>query len=677
MRKAHVRPRGWAQRFNIAILLGLCWACAWGCGLRVEAASAACPNEEFRTGASALLPDCRAYELVTPPSGTGRVYTLDSEAPFSMFPTSLLGPSADSAVFLIKGGALPELPEGTGTKDAYMAVRTASGWKVDRRLSPTGAQSVFPASGGISADHQYTFMAATGGSIGEFRGSLAEDGTATYLGDPDGSFELVGMGSLGTELRAHGRFISEGGEHVIFTTGYGEWCSFASCPANSLEPNAPPTGTTAVYDRGANGPTKVVSLLPGDVPLAAGEDAKYQGTSADGTVVAFKVAETLYLRVDNSETKLVTTDPTTFAGITQNGDALFYVSGGDVHKFSTATGATQAVTTTSNAELVNISSDGSHVYFISETALPGTAATPGSPNMYVWTSSDQATRFVATVLPADLEGLPALTTWTSHVVQPNRNFGQGPGANSSRTTPDGGVIVFESRAQLTSYENAGFVEIYRYDSGSEEIACVSCNPTAEPATGNARLEALEYFLTEFGGESIVVNNLSEDGGRVFFETKESLVGRDTDEVNDIYEWQTIGGLPQLSLISSGQSVFYSNEVPLQFQEPNVIFGISPDGSDVLFKTGDQLLPTGGAGGVDALYNARIGGGFAEPIDPCAQGICEGRPAVGAGLATPQSDSFRGYGNVKHRRHRCGAKKKSGKKKSAKRRSCRHGRGSSK
>jgi hypothetical protein len=31
-----------------------------------DANEAACPNEEFREGPSAKLPDCRAYELVSP-----------------------------------------------------------------------------------------------------------------------------------------------------------------------------------------------------------------------------------------------------------------------------------------------------------------------------------------------------------------------------------------------------------------------------------------------------------------------------------------------------------------------------------------------------------------------------------------------------------------------------------
>jgi hypothetical protein len=653
-----------------AFLLACCCAASL---FGTSALAAACPNEAFRGGASAALPDCRAYELVTPPDAVGRFfYTIKAELPYNFFPTELATPSGESMLFMTQGEPLPGSLPVNGTNDVYEARRTSTGWSAVRVLTPSGEEATFPNPGGVSSDHAYTFIEAHPVPE-EFSGTLAEEGDASYLGNPDGSFELLGIGSLGTELVAQGRFISPGGEHVIFTTGDGEWC-FGPCPINQLEPAAPPTGTATVYDRSADGPTRVVSLLPGNLTPAAGENAEYQGTSTDGTLVAFKVGGTMYVRIDNAETKEVTSEPSTFAGVL--GGRVFYVSSGDIYSFNTASGQTEQVNTTEDAEVVNISPDGSHVFFISPTALPETAAQPAQPNLYVWEEEGQQTDFVATVSPADLEGRPALNTWTTRAVTPEKFAGQGPGADSSRVTPGGSVLVFESRAQLTSYENQEHIEIYRYASGSGDLTCVSCNPGGQPASANARLEALESFNIQAGGESMVLHNLSADGRRVFFETVEPLVERDLDGVNDIYEWQAgaEGEAPSLSLISSGQSVFYTNPtVPLEFQEPNVMFAITPSGNDVLFRTTDRLVQAAEAGGSTALYDARVGGGFAGAEGAaCRNQICEGSGSAPA-LNSPASNQFHGKGNVKrhaacrHRRHG----NRAGKHRKGKHRSCRH------
>jgi hypothetical protein len=63
-----------------------------------------CPNEALRAGASAHLPDCRAYELVSPSDANGRmleaVGTLGFKEPFDLFPTELASPSAGSIVYM-------------------------------------------------------------------------------------------------------------------------------------------------------------------------------------------------------------------------------------------------------------------------------------------------------------------------------------------------------------------------------------------------------------------------------------------------------------------------------------------------------------------------------------------------------------------------------------------------
>ena len=335
--------------------------------LSVSEARAACDNEQFRTGPSAGLPDCRAYELVTPADSDGREPSAINPQPYdNLFRTDLVSPVRDSVLYAMFGSPLAEPPEPNGIQDIYETIRGSSGWETVRRVSPSGEQAVSPTAGGISVDHEYGVIEVGPRQSGELEGgTLANDGIATYLANPDGSFELLGVGSLGAEPQARARFISPGGSHIIFSTEISGWCQpYDPCQFAQLKPDAPPSGTHAVYDRAPDGPTHVISLLPGNVTPAAGEDASYEGVSADGSVVAFRIAGTLYLRVGDVKTEEVAGVEAEFSGLSNDGSDLFYVSGGDIHRFEVATEADQVLNASGDAKIVTVSEDGSTVYFV-------------------------------------------------------------------------------------------------------------------------------------------------------------------------------------------------------------------------------------------------------------------------------------------------------------------------
>jgi hypothetical protein len=653
--------------------------------VQASSAIAACPNEALRTGPSAHLPDCRAYEMVTPADSDGRLF--GTIAPWDssedLFATETVGLSGDSFVFDTIGGPFDSPAGGNGQTagDVWQSARGAGGWQISRHVTPTGEEAVFPDAGGISADHTYNFVGvARDGAALVSNGSLAAAGDADYLGDPSGHFELTGVGSLGVERLAQGRYISPGGEHVIFSTGRSRSASFRcsryeglakhTCPVAKLEPNAPPAGTGAVYDREADGPTHVVSLLPGNATPAAGQEAFYQGAAADGSSVAFKigppsnstVAYPLYVRTHNGgpgeETQQVSSEASTFGGISTDGRYLYYLTGvslaeeftGDIHRYDTTTGVDKSVTSSGDAKMVNVSADGTHVYFISPSQLDGGKGTAGEPNLYVWSSGPP--KFVATVEEADTEPTFGLTTWASQAVSPKTSAANGPGNDPSRTTPDGKAMVFESRAQLTPYDNAGHIAIYRYDDQAESIACVSCNPRQEPASAAAQLQSHSQAVIE---PSTLIHNMSADGSRVFFESPEALVADDQDAVIDVYEWQQSPGGGELALISSGNATEYVQLTNgLLVPAPNLLMGVSGDGEDVFFLTLDPLVPGAPVGGAPMIYDARVNGGFPAPPPPpapCLEEACRPPGTLPPSLGGSASADFQGAGNAAPRKHK--------------------------
>jgi hypothetical protein len=601
-----------------------------------------CANDSLRTGFSALLPDCRAYELVTPADTNGHpIIGLPRSAGGLSFPTRGASPTGGALSFLVEGGAIPGY-EGTGSLrgDPYLATRGSTGWQTvaagpnsvesDRLLQP----------GSVSPDQRYSFWGDTSGS------KVTVPGQNNFLRYPNGDSEPIGRGSLGQDPTAAGELISENGGHVLFTS------------SAHLEESAPPAGTQALYDRTIDSATAaeqthVVSLLPGDETPEAGKTAFYIGASLDGRGVAFRIGNAFYLRYENEETYELG-ENIAFAGIAEGGARAFYLEGGKLWRFD-ATSKERTEFSSVPVTPVNVAADGNVAYFVSQSALTGEpnpngqVAQGGEKNLY--RSEEGAISFVGAVTERDVEGessnfpFDGLGTWI-YAVQNGR-----PATEASRTTPDGQVLLFQARAPLDGYDPQGQSEIYRYDFVANELDCLSCNPTLAPATSDATLVSVSQG---WGQDSLPVQsfadlrNLRADGERAFFQSSEALVPSDVDGLQDVYEWeaQGVGSCDRaggcLYLISSGNS-----------PGPDYLYALSDSGDDAFIFTPDLLLPAQDPDETPSIYDARVGGGFPtnETEEECLGEACQ--PAAVPPPRSPLASSvFEGAGNVTPKKKRC-------------------------
>ncbi len=345
-----------------------------------------------------------------------------------------------------------------------------------------------------------------------------------------------------------------------------------------------------------------------------------------------------------------------FGGLTRNNEFLFYEQRGDLFSFDIGAGATTQISTGNRARFVNVSEDGGGAYFVSTVVLTGAqenaagdVAAPDANNLYGWQRGEGLT-FIATLAAADVSGGTSLANWSALAVTPKSSeFGRG--TNGSRTLPDGSVFLFESAGDplhLGGLE--GKFQIYRFDAEDQSLVCVSC-PADNRDAGSASLQLSNLgngnknpVQEALGNDVMHIQNITSDGDTVFFQTTGALVPDDVNGTWDVYEWKK-GQQPYL--ISSGHH-------PL----PSFLYGMSPDGRDVFFRTADRLTADDPSE-VYSIYDARSGGGFQQvkPPPPCQVDSCQGAPGAPPSLSVPSSQSVQGSGNVKKSRVHCGKNKR--------------------
>jgi hypothetical protein len=343
--------------------------------------------------------------------------------------------------------------------------------------------------------------------------------------------------------------------------------------------------------------------LPQDVePPEGSAEAQFQYATPNGERVFFKDGQRL--------TSVATAEP----------------DNPELYEYNTANGVLTDLTPNPKGvghagsgmlgEVIGSAENGEYVYFVAKGVLAGEnregqAPISGKPNLYVIQNDAglRTTSFIAVLADQDEHD------WET---EKGATYERALEGLTARVSPNGKYLAFMSELPLTGYDNTDAVsgaadeEVYEYSVARQQIVCASCNPTGERPHG--------VFDTQESGEGLGLladrpkiwegrwlaaslpgwttlrlkssqsdyqSRYLADSGRLFFDSADALVARDTNGKGDVYQFELaeregcVGGqvMPGgcLSLISSGSAPHES-----------AFLDASESGDDVFFLTGAGL-----------------------------------------------------------------------------------------
>lgn len=654
----------------------------------------ACPgNSAFRVGLSAFLPDCRAYELVSPlDKANGDIKVLGETStglPAALQQASVTGEKLAYGTYRAFGDSAA----GAFTAQ-YIAQRDAGGWQ-SHAISPPRTKLFLATLNTLDTEFKLftpdlceawlrTFTdppLATGapaGYVNLYRRQDSSCGTGDFEAlspvqppKQDGfnyGIELMGVsGDRDTAIfRANDAIAASATSKTnqLYVSRDGEVRLVCILPNGNGSGGPCTAGRTPTSSDGRSRRANVQNAISTDgerIFWSAGDDSakiflrsnpfgegvKCSTDAAPCTVAVSAAAETTE-----------GTSSARYLGAAADGSQAIFTTGGGLYRYLVETAETELIAD-GYVGMLGLSEDAQRLYLVSTQVLGETdGPIAGKPNLYFHDAGegDGTFTYIGTLSSHDLD------TDGRSPINPE------PGFRVSRVTADGLHATFMSPAPLTGHDNVDVAsgepdaQVYLYDAAAKELRCVSCNPTGgRPRGVNLGGEERQYWAAaRIPGWSNILHAsrvLAPDGSRMYFESSDALVARDTNGRWDVYQWERTGtgscradrysysdsARGCVDLISTGQDLRDASFVEA-----------SPSGRDVFFNTLESLA--GGDYGLLDIYDARVDGGLPPPAQPAPE--CEGEacqnPVAAPLPASPSSLNYEGPGDLKQAaRKRCG------------------------
>jgi hypothetical protein len=674
------------------------------CGAGTATAAAAeCPNEQLRLeNNSTTLPDCRAYEQVTPTYKQG--LGLGSETGRFEFGSELSAFANDGETMAFGSqGNFSNNGQSIG-QSAYVAKRSPTGWTSVAAQPPMTEYYGIPNHApnlALTPDLETALFTAR-------RPTDPSNASRFYLSNIDGTVTEIGPAvPLGDTTNPPG-YLSTGPNHGggASFAGASEDLSDVTFFEAAGEVNFPgdehTAGNSLLEYVGTEGhDPKVVSVNNEGKEFDPCGVGTFSVISRDGSTIAFEQgacegqAKAVYARVD--------------------GDTTVDLSSSQCTRTSGDPGG--ACNEPSDAEIAGASANGSITYFTTSQQL-------------VNSDIDQGRDLYACILPAgaiapqgDINSCPDLepVSVTGTVAGANVQETYGPSAGKPdfyeviHVSNDGSHVEFTATGVLTgtstnedgqhAVEGAENMYVFNRDAPVGERLkfvgdlCSGSGMSVSAADPLCPQSPSANDAVVFKQGSFV--QMTANGHYLVFATYARLSPGDTDEGQDVYRYDTETGsltrisighdgyddngnatnadawieqenaAPRLSISENGERVFFTTSEALVPQDINgvndvyewengqvylisdgvapagsVLWTVTPSGNGVLFSTASQLTWSDGDTTWD-VYDARVGGGFPVPATPasCSGEACQGSPPTAGTPPSPGSATVTGAGNI--------------------------------